>query len=44
MVYFSIKTLELLKKFTGNNFDRRIVTRYDIRHRLLVPKYMRKVS
>jgi intergrase/recombinase len=42
--YLSIETLELLKKFAGNNIDRRTVTRYAIRHGLLAPKYMRKVS
>jgi intergrase/recombinase len=42
--YFSIETLELLKEFAGNNIDRRTVARYAIRHGLLVPKYMRKVS
>jgi intergrase/recombinase len=42
--YLSIETLELLKEFAGNSFDRRTVTRYAIRHGLLAPKYMRKVS
>jgi intergrase/recombinase len=42
--YLSIETLELLKKFSGNSIDRRTVTRYVIRHGLLAPKYMRKVS
>jgi intergrase/recombinase len=42
--YLSIETLELLKRFSGNNIDRRTVTRYAIRHNLLAPKYMRKVS
>ena len=36
--------LELLKRFSGNSIDRRTVTRYAIRHGLLAPKYMRKVS
>jgi intergrase/recombinase len=42
--YFSIEALKLLKRFAGNNIDRRTVTRYAIRHSLLAPKYMRKVS
>jgi len=42
--YFPIETLELLKRFVGSNFDRRTVTRYAIRHELLTPKTMRKVS
>jgi intergrase/recombinase len=42
--YLSIETLELLKRFSGDNIDRRTVTRYAIRHSLLAPKYMRKVS
>jgi len=42
--YFSIETLELLKRFAGSNFDRRTVTRYAIRHGLLTPKTMHKVS
>jgi intergrase/recombinase len=33
-----------LKKYLGNNADRRTVTRYAIRHSLLAPKHMRKVS
>jgi len=42
--YFSIETLKMLNGYTSNNFDRRTVTRYAIRHNLLAPKYMRKVS
>ena len=42
--YFSIEALELLKRSAGSNFDRRTVTRYAIRHGLLTPKTMRKVS
>ena len=42
--YFSIETLKILNVYTGNSIDRRTVTRYAIRHRLLAPKYMRKVS
>jgi len=42
--YFSIKTLKMLNECIGNSFDRRTVTRYAIRHGLLAPKYMRKVS
>jgi len=42
--YFSIETLKMLDECTGNSFDRRTVTRYAIRHNLLAPKYMRKVS
>jgi intergrase/recombinase len=34
----------LLKRFVGSNIDRRTVTRYAVRHGLLAPKYMRKVS
>jgi intergrase/recombinase len=34
----------LLKRFIGSNIDRRTVTRYAVRHGLLAPKYMRKVS
>jgi intergrase/recombinase len=33
-----------LKKYTGSSIDRRTVTRYAVRHGLLAPKYMRKVS
>ncbi|MCC6057018.1 MAG: hypothetical protein LM583_10115 [Desulfurococcaceae archaeon] len=42
--YFSIEALELLKRSAGSNLDRRTVTRYAIRHGLLTPKTMRKVS
>jgi intergrase/recombinase len=38
------ETLKLLKRFLGNNLDRRTVTRYAKRHGLLALKYMRKVS
>ena len=42
--YFSIETLELLKRYAGSEADRSVVTRYAKRHGLLVPKMMRKVS
>jgi intergrase/recombinase len=38
------KVLELLKRSTGSNIDRKTVTRYVVRHGLLAPRYMRKVS
>jgi len=38
------RNTENADKYTGNSFDRRTVTRYAIRHGLLAPKYMRKVS
>ena len=42
--YFSIETLELLKRYAGSEADRSVVARYAKRHGLLVPKMMRKVS
>jgi len=42
--YFSIETLKILNVYTGSSIDRKTVTRYAIRHGLLAPKYMRKVS
>jgi intergrase/recombinase len=42
--YFSIETLELLKRYAGSEADRSVVTRYAKRHGLLVPKMMRKAS
>jgi hypothetical protein len=43
-VYFSIETLELLKRYASSEANRSVVTRYAKRHGLLVPKIMRKVS
>jgi intergrase/recombinase len=36
--------LELLKGYVGDCFNERTIARYATRHRLLAPKYMRKVS
>jgi len=43
-VYFSIETLELVKRYSGTSIDRRNVTWYAKRHGLVVPKMLRKVS
>ena len=43
-VYFSLETLELLKKNLGFKVSRWALTRYATKHKLLAPKYMRKVA
>jgi len=42
--YFSIETLELLKKHAGARADRKDLWEYAKRHDLLRPKYLRKVG
>jgi len=42
--YFSLETLELLKKNLGFKVSRWGLTRYATKHKLLAPKYMRKVA
>ncbi len=43
-IYFSIHSLELLRKFTPRRINRSQVTKYMRKHNLVRPKYMRKVS
>jgi len=44
MLFSTKYRLELLKRYVSDCFNERTIARYATRHRLLVPKYMRKVS
>uniref|UniRef100_A0A7J3Z8G3 Integrase n=1 Tax=Ignisphaera aggregans TaxID=334771 RepID=A0A7J3Z8G3_9CREN len=42
--YFSLETLDLLKKYAGRSVRRQVIRKYAKEHGLLLPKYLRKVA